>query len=110
MLRSTSTTGSDRIQQEMKLLKDELSSLHKVTAERTSNLEESVVGLEEYHAEYAEFIQWLGEVEVKVKVNAQQFDLQAPEQLEMDLEVCTVVSLSLFSVFCSFYDLDLTDI
>ena len=84
-------TGSDRIQQEMKLLKDELSSLRKVTAERTSNLEESVVGLEEYQTEFGEFIQWVEEIEVKVKVNAHQFDLHAPEQLEMDLEVCTVV-------------------
>ena len=71
-----------------------------MTAERTSNLEASVVGLEEYQAEYAEFIRWLGEVEVKLKVNALQFDLDAPEQLEMDLEVCMVVYVLIYAHIC----------
>ena len=91
MLQATSPTGCDRIQQEMKLLKDELSSLHETTAEMISSLEANMVGLEEYHTDYAQFEQWLDEVEERVKVTAQQFDLNAPEQLETDLEVCVCV-------------------
>ena len=92
---STSPTGCDRIQQEMKLLKDELSSLHETTAEMISSLEANMVGLEEYHTDYAQFEQWLDEVEERVKVTAQQFDLNAPEQLETNLEVCVFVCVFL---------------
>lgn len=102
VLQNTSPTGCDRIQQEMKLLKDELSSLHEVAAEMISSLEVNMVGLEEYHAEHAQFTQWLDEVEDKVKVNAQQFDLHAPEQLEADLEVCVRVCVHAYMRACMY--------
>ena len=87
---NTSHPGQDIINQEMAALNTEYDGIQATANQAEDNLEQCILGLEEFAIEQAQFADWLDAAEVKVKTKGEPVENQEPESQLEEL----VVSLS----------------